>query len=49
MKKLIESVSALAIIGAAGPLHAADAPRPNADESNTSEAGTSNDTLTEVR
>jgi iron complex outermembrane receptor protein len=48
MKKLIESVSALAIIGAAGPLHAADAPRPNADESNTSEASASNDTLTEV-
>ena len=46
MKKLIESVSAIAIIGAAGPLHAADQPQPGADETNTS--STSNDTLTEV-
>src|SRR3984957_20505974 len=46
MKKLIESVSAIAIIGAAGPLHAADQPQPSADESST--ASTSNDTLTEV-
>ena len=46
MKKLIESVSAIAIIGAVGPLHAADQPQPSADESNA--ADTSTDTLSEV-
>ena len=45
MKKLIESVSAIAIIGAVGPLHAADQPQP-ADESNA--ADTSTDALSEV-
>ena len=44
MKKLIGSVSAIAIISAGGPLHAADQPQPGADDSNT----TTNDTLTEV-
>ena len=46
MKKLMGSVSAIAIISAAGPLHAADQPQPGADESNT--ANSSNDVLTEV-
>jgi iron complex outermembrane receptor protein len=46
MKKLIESVSAIAIISAAGPLHAADLLQQDADESNT--ASTSDDSLTEV-
>ena len=46
MKKLIESVGAMAIIGAISPLHAADQPQPSADESNS--ADTSNDTLSEV-
>lgn len=45
MKKLIESVSAIALIGAVAPLHAADQPQP-ADESNA--ADTSVDTLSEV-
>ena len=40
MKKLIERVSAIAIIGAAGSLHAADSPQPGGDESS--------DALTEV-
>src|ERR1700722_15486286 len=40
MKKLIESVGAIAIISAVGPLHAADSPQPGADESA--------DSLTEV-
>jgi iron complex outermembrane recepter protein len=40
MKRLIESVSAIAIIGAASTLHAADSPQPGADESA--------DSLTEV-
>ena len=45
MKKLIESVSAIAIISAVGPIHAADRPA-DADESSTSSTAT--DTLTEV-
>lgn len=43
MKKLIESVSALAIITAVSPLYAADVPQGESDESNTA-----NDSLTEV-
>ena len=47
MKKLIESVGAIAIISAAaGPLHAADLPQQDADESNSNTSA--NDSLTEV-
>jgi iron complex outermembrane recepter protein len=47
MKKLIESVSAVALLGAVGPMYAADLqPQPEADESNP--AGNPSDTLSEV-
>jgi iron complex outermembrane recepter protein len=45
-KKLIESVSTIALIGAAGALHAAEPAPQDANESSAS--STSNDTLTEV-
>ncbi len=45
-KKLIESVSAIVIIGTAGPLYAADQPHSDAAESST--ASLANDNLTEV-
>src|SRR6185437_13671881 len=46
MKKLIESVGAIAIIGAVGPLHAADQPQQSTDEVNTTNGAS--DTLSEV-
>jgi len=46
MKKLIESVGAIAIIGAVGPLHAADQAQQSTDEVNTTNGAS--DTLSEV-